>query len=192
MTEWSGGEAVGEYRKALLSAARDRVVAEAEEEVCAAWAAELAHVGHMTKVGVATARAACEAARTLVRARQEIGDGRGLCEAQRQLEVAEEQARQSMAAADALLEIIGEEQELMSRATQERLLMARAHRVRIRSAWEAANGSLPADFAQPAASPRPAPPGTDEPQAPRTGRRRLRRSKGAPSSWRIGGAGNAL
>lgn len=192
MTEWSGGEAVGEYRKALLSAARDRVVAEAEEEVCAAWAAELAHVGHMTKLGVASARAACEAARTLARARQEIGDGRGLCEAQRQLEVAEEQARQSMAAADALLEIISEEQELMTRATEERLLMARAHRVRIRSAWEAANGTLPAEFAQPNPSPRTAPPGTDEPEAPRTGRRRLRWAKGAPSSWRIGGAGNAL
>ncbi len=191
MTEWSGGEAVGEYRRALLSAARDRVVAEAEEEVCAAWAAELAHVGHMTKVGVATARAACEAARTLVRARQEIGDGRGLCEAQRQLELAEEQARQSMAAADALLEIISEEQELMSRAAEERLLMARAHRVRIRSAWEAANGTRAAEPAPPASPWRPAPPAPDEPPAPRTGRLRLRRGKGAPSSWHIGGGGNA-
>jgi hypothetical protein len=191
VTEFSGGNAADEYRRALLSAARDRVVAEAEDEVCAAWAAELAHVGHMTQLGVATARAACETARTLVRARQAVGDGRGLHDAQRQLEVAEEQARQSLAAADALLEIIGEEQELMSRAAQERLLMARAHRVRIRSAWEAANGILPDESAQSAPPTRSTPPGPDEPEAPRTGRRRLRRAKGAPSSWRLGGAGNA-
>jgi hypothetical protein len=192
VTGFSGGDAVDEYRRVLLSAARDRVVAEAEAEVCAAWATELAHVGHMTKVGVATARAACEAARTLVRARQEIGDGRGLYEAQRQLEVAEEQARQSLEAADALLEIISEEQELMSRAAEERLLMAGAHRVRIRSAWEAANGTLPAEVAQPTPAPQPAPPVPDEPADPRAGRKRLRRAKGAPGSWRIGGAGNAL
>jgi hypothetical protein len=198
VTEFSGGNAVDEYRRALLSAARDRVVAEAEDEVCAAWAAELAHVGHMTQLGVATARAACENARTLVWARQAVGDGRGLHDAQRQLEVAEEQARQSLAAADALLEIIGEEQELMSRAAEERLLMARAHRVRIRSAWEAVNGTFVAEFAPPEASLPSAPPEPDESepdesQAPRTGRRRLRRAKGegAPGSRRIGGTGNA-
>ncbi|HEU5331305.1 MAG TPA: hypothetical protein VFU73_01035 [Actinocrinis sp.] len=136
MTDFRGGEAVDEYRRALLGAARDRVVADAEQEVCLAWAAELAHVGHMTRLGVATAKAACDAARTLVRARQAAGDPQALSEAQRRLEMAEEQARQSVGAADALLEIIGEEQELMTRAAQERALVAKANRVRIWSAWE--------------------------------------------------------
>lgn len=136
MTDFRGGEAVDEYRSALLGAARDRAVADAEQEVCLAWAAELAHVGHMTRLGVATAKAACDAARTLVRARQAAGDPQALSEAQRRLEVAEEQARQSVGAADALLEIIGEEQELMSRAAQERALVAKANRVRVWSAWE--------------------------------------------------------
>lgn len=137
MTEFrGGGEAADEYRSALLGAARDRAVADAEQEVCLAWAAELAHVGHMTRLGVATAKAACDAARTLVRARQAAGDPQALSEAQRRLEMAEEQARQSLGAADALLEIIGEEQELMSRAAQERALVAKANRVRVWSAWE--------------------------------------------------------
>jgi hypothetical protein len=136
VTDFRGGDAVDEYRRALLGAARDRAVAEAEQEVCLAWAAELAHVGHMTRLGVATAQAACEAARTLVRARQAAGDAPALLEAQRRLELAEEQARQSVGAADALLEIIGEEQELMSRAAQERSLVAQANRVRVWSAWE--------------------------------------------------------
>jgi len=138
VTDFRGGEAVDEYRSALLGAARDRVVADAEQEVCLAWAAELAHVGHMTRLGVATAKAACDAARTLVRARQAAGDPQALSEAQRRLEMAEEQARQSVGAADALLEIIGEEQELMSRAAQERALVAKANRVRVWSAWEQA------------------------------------------------------
>lgn len=140
MTVFRGGEAADEYRRALLGAARDHAVAEAEQEVCLAWAAELAHVGHMTRLGVATAKAACDAARTLVRARQAAGDPQALSEAQLRLEMAEEQARQSVGAADALLEIIGEEQELMSRAAQERALVAKANRVWVWSAWERVRG----------------------------------------------------
>ena len=138
-----GDAAVDEYRRALLNEARDRVIADAEQEVCVAWAAELAHVGHMTRLGVATARAACAAARTLVRARQESGDPLALSEAQRRLELAEEQARLSLGAADALLEIIGEEQRLMSDAAEERALVAQANRARVWTAWRAVHGTEP-------------------------------------------------
>lgn len=212
MTDFRGGEAVDEYRSALLGAARDRVVADAEQEVCLAWAAELAHVGHMTRLGVATAKAACDAARTLVRARQAAGDPQALSEAQRRLEMAEEQARQSVGAADALLEIIGEEQELMSRAAQERALVAKANRVRVWSAWEQVRdvGGIESpspeldelDALDPLPNPRPGPGATQAQAASEPGgRKRFWRGtgKGAPGTgtgpepgprtWRIGDPG---
>jgi hypothetical protein len=158
-----GNAAVDEYHKALLSAARDRVVADAEQEVCVAWAAELAHVGHMTRLGVATARAACDAARTLVRSRQESGDPLALSEAQRRLELAEEQARLSIGAADALLEIIGEEQRLMSHAAEERAQVEQANRTLVWTAWRAVHG---VEAAPPEENPRRA-----------ARRRRFRRTK---------------
>lgn len=169
MTDFRGGDAaVEEYRSALLGAARDRAVADAEREVCLAWAAELAHVGHMTRLGVATAKAACDAARTLVRAHQAAGDPQALSEAQKRLEMAEEQARQSVGAADALLEIIGEEQELMSRADQERALVAQANRVRVWSAWEAVRDIAGVDSPSPeldGLNPVDAVPGVPDPAA---------------------------
>jgi len=212
VTDFRGGEAVDEYRSALLGAARDRVVADAEQEVCLAWAAELAHVGHMTRLGVATAKAACDAARTLVRARQAAGDPQALSEAQRRLEMAEEQARQSVGAADALLEIIGEEQELMSRAAQERALVAKANRVRVWSAWEQVRdvGGIESpspeldelDALDPLPNPRPGPGATQAQAASEPGgRKRFWRGtgKGAPGTgtgpepgprtWRIGDPG---
>jgi hypothetical protein len=165
-----GDAAVGEYRSALLSAARDRVVAEAEQEVCLAWAAELAHVGHLTKLGVASAQAACDAAREMVSARQAAGDQWALSEALYRLEIAEEQAQQSASAADALLEIIGEELDLMSRAACERALVARANRDRLVAAWQAAYGAE-------GVSPGPEAPASGPGRAPR-GRKRFRRRIG--------------
>jgi hypothetical protein len=161
-----GDAAVNEYRKALLKAARDRAVADAEQEVCVAWAAELAHVGHMTRLGVATARAACDAARTLVRARQAAGDVTALSDAQRRLEFAEEQARLSLGAADALLEVIGEEERLMSHAAEERSQVEQANRARVWAAWRAVHGI------------EEEPPPIPGEQAPRhAARRRFRRAK---------------
>ena len=146
MNEFRGGKgepAVGEYHRALLNAARDRAVADAEQEVCLAWAVELSRVGRMMRLGVESTQAACRAARTLLRDQQDAGDPARMVEAQQRVEEAEQQARQSVEAAEALLEVIGEEQELMARAAEERDLVAQANRIRLWSAWRALHPARP-------------------------------------------------
>jgi hypothetical protein len=129
--------AVDEYRRALRCSARDQAVAEAEEEVCRVWTDELARVQHVTELGVASALAACQAARTLVREQQRRGDLGALMRAQEQCERAGDQRRRSEEAARVLITVVAEEMELLSLAAEERDTIALANRIWVSSASQA-------------------------------------------------------
>lgn len=130
-------EALDEYLRALGRSARDQVVAEAEEEVCRAWADELARVQRVTETAVATARTASTTAQALVREHQQVGDLNGLLDAQGKLERAQDQERRSAEAARVLLTAVSEEQELLAIAAEERETVALANRIWISSASRA-------------------------------------------------------
>lgn len=130
-------EALDEYLRALGRSARDQVVAEAEEEVCRAWADELARVQRVTETAVATARTASTTAQALVREHQQAGDLNGLLDAQGKLERAQDQERRSAEAARVLLTAVSEEQELLAIAAEERETVALANRIWISSASRA-------------------------------------------------------
>ena len=130
-------EALDEYLRALGRSARDRVVAEAEEEVCRAWGAELAHVQRVTQAAVASAGMAAQAAGRLVREHQRTGDLNALLNSQRRLEQAREHERRSAEAARVLLAAVGEERELLALAAEERETVALANRIWISCAGRA-------------------------------------------------------
>lgn len=130
-------EALDEYLRALGRSARDQVVAEAEEEVCRAWADQLARVQRVTETAVATARTASTTAQALVREHQQAGDLNGLLDAQGKLERAQDQERRSAEAARVLLTAVSEEQELLAIAAEERETVALANRIWISSASRA-------------------------------------------------------
>lgn len=130
-------EALDEYLRALGRSARDQVVAEAEEEVCRAWADELARVQHVTQSAVATARTASQTAQALVREQQRRGDLNALLNAQERLERARAQEKRSAEAARVLLAAASEEQELLALAAEERETVALANRIWISSASRA-------------------------------------------------------
>ncbi len=130
-------EALDEYLRALGQAARDQVIAAAEEEVCRVWSDELAHVWRVTQAAAETAAAACQAAMTLVREHQRTGDLSALLSAQRRLERAREQERRSGEAARVLFGAIAEEQELLAAAAEERETVALANRIWVASAGRA-------------------------------------------------------
>ena len=112
-------------------------MAEAEEEVCRVWTDELARVQHVTELGVASAQAACQAAQTLIREQQRVGDLGGLMQAQEQFERATDQQRRSKEAARVLLTVVVEEMELLSLAAEERDTVALANRIWVSSASQA-------------------------------------------------------
>jgi hypothetical protein len=130
-------EALDEYLRALGQAARDEVVAEAEAEVCRVWGEELVLVRRVTEAALASAGTACQAAMTRVREYQETGDLDALLHAQQQLERARNQERRSTDAARVLFGSIGEEQELLAIAAEERETVALANRIWISSASRA-------------------------------------------------------
>jgi hypothetical protein len=130
-------EALDEYLRALGQAARDQVVAEAEEEVCRAWGDELARVQSMTEAALASADAACQIALTLVREHQRDGDLSALLRAQGRLEKARDQRRRSDGAAQVLLAAIDEELDLLALAAEERETVALANRIWVSSAGRA-------------------------------------------------------
>lgn len=130
-------EALDEYLRALGQAARDEVVAEAEAEVCRVWGEELAHVRRVTEAALASAGTACQAAITRVREHQQTGDLEALLYAQQQFERARSQEQRSSEAARVLFGSIGEEQELLAIAAEERETVALANRIWISSASRA-------------------------------------------------------
>ncbi|MBS2966863.1 hypothetical protein KGA66_27770 [Actinocrinis puniceicyclus] len=133
--------ALDKYLRALGRAVRDQAVAEAEEVVCGVWAAELARVQHVTELGVASAGAAAQAARILVREQQRVGDLDGLARAQQQLERAQEQQRRSDEAARTLLKVVTEEMQLLALAADEREMVAMANRARLSTARRAVSAA---------------------------------------------------
>ena len=145
--------AVCEYLRALRSSARDAAVAEAEAEICRAWAEELDRVQQSARLAIDSAEVACEMAQKLVRAHQETGDLDSLIDAQRRLERAGAQRRRSLEAADVLLDAVTDELELLSLAAEERETVALANRIWVDGAARAAcaagiSGIIgrPADF----------------------------------------------
>jgi hypothetical protein len=129
--------AVEDYMRALQVSARDRAVAEAEEEVCEAWAQELARVRHVTELGVASTHAASQAVRMLVAEHQRVGNLAGLMRAQQQLEEAQERERRSEEAASVLLAVVAEEEEILAFAAEERDTTAVANRIWVSGAGRA-------------------------------------------------------
>lgn len=130
-------EALDEYLRALGRSARDQAVAEAEAEVCRAWADELARVKRVTEAAVVSARSASRAARALVREYQRNGDLSALLDAQTELERAREQQRRGGEAARILLTAVTEELQLLALAAEERETVALANRIWISSASRA-------------------------------------------------------
>jgi hypothetical protein len=130
-------EALDEYLRALGRSARDQAVADAEEEVCRAWADELARVQRVTESAVGAARSASHAAQRLVRLHQEHGDLNALLEAQAELERARDHERRSAEAARVLVTACTEEHELLALAAEERETVALANRIWISSASRA-------------------------------------------------------
>jgi hypothetical protein len=129
--------AVDEYLRALGQSVRDQAIADAESAVCVVWGEELARVRNVTELGVASARAAAQAARILVREQQRSGDLDGLARAQQQLERARAQERRSDEAARTLLGVVSEEMEALALAAEERQTVALANRIRLATAGRA-------------------------------------------------------
>ncbi len=129
--------AFDEYRRAVRYSARDQVVAEAEEEVCGVWTHELVRVRRVTELGVASAHAACQAAKILVREQRRIGNHGAVMRAQLQLEQARDQRRRSEEAARVLLAVVTEELDLLALAAEERDTVSLANRIWVSSASRA-------------------------------------------------------
>lgn len=134
-------KAVEEYWRTVRSAQSDEIVAEAEDVLAAAWAAELEEVRRATLQAAASAQTAYAAARTLVRVKQTEGSQRDLAEAHYELEKAHAEQQRSLDAANALLAAVDEEFELICLAAEEREAVSQTNRNRVRSAWKAAYGA---------------------------------------------------
>jgi hypothetical protein len=130
-------EALDEYLRALGRSARDQIVAEAEAEVCRAWADELARVRRVTETALAAARTASRSAQALVREHQQNGDLHALLDAQGRLEEARAHEQRSSEASKVLFTAVTEEQELLAIAAEERETVALANRIWISSASRA-------------------------------------------------------
>jgi hypothetical protein len=135
--------AIDEYNRALLQAAQDGAVAEAEREVGLSWVVELARIRHATQTGLACARAECRDAWAAVQA----GRGGDPAPAQRRLGRAESDLRRSAETARQVLAVVTGELDLMAAAEEERQATARAGRDRLRLARRRAFGTCagPAD-----------------------------------------------
>jgi hypothetical protein len=156
------GAAMGEYHRAVLSAAQDQVVAEAERTVCLEWTVELARMRRQARLGCAAAEFVRSAAHAGVRAQQWTGDIGALALAHSRLEVAEAEVSASIEAEQAVAAATDDALGRMLRAHGERENRLRANQSLVRSAWNNALGEVLAG-GRPAGSAVPEPSGSAEP-----------------------------
>jgi hypothetical protein len=127
--------ALDRYNRALRQEARDKAVAEAEQQVALAWAAELVRMRLMAQDGLAEARSACQAAWAGVCAELGLGGPGEVAAAHLRLGQAQGELRESIEAARVILGSVIEELELISVAAERRESVARANRIRVWTAW---------------------------------------------------------
>lgn len=136
------GIAMGEYHRAVLMAAQDQVVAEAERTVCLEWTVELARMRRQARLGCAAAQFVRSAARAGVRAQQWTGDIGALALAHSRLEAAESEVLASIEAEQAVAAATDDALGRMLRAHGEREARLRANQSVVRTAWNSALGEV--------------------------------------------------
>lgn len=136
------GAAMQEYHRAVLRAAQDQVVAEAEQTVCLEWTVELARMRRQARLGCAAAEFVRSAAHAGVRAQQRTGDVGALALAHDRLEAAEAEVRTAIEAEQVVAEAADDALGRMVRAHGEREARLRANQHVVRAAWNNALGEV--------------------------------------------------
>lgn len=136
------GAAMEEYHRAVLRAAQDQVVAEAERTVCLEWTVELARMRRQARLGCAAAEFARSAAHAGVRAQQWTGDVGALALAHDRLEEAEAEVRSATEAEQAVVLAADDALGRMMRAHGERETKLRSNQLVVRTAWNNALGEV--------------------------------------------------
>jgi hypothetical protein len=125
-----GAAARGELARLLLEAAAAQAVADAEAVVCTAWGHHLNDLVNSTRYEVDAARAACDAARDLLRATRDSEDPGVLRTVRTVLECAEANQRQTLSEAHRVLTVVRDEIQVVAAAERGREAAARRNALR--------------------------------------------------------------